>query len=583
MRDTPARSSRDEASRALPSGAGGGFEELTLTPATPWARVAAAPSWLRILLWAGGALVLAWSVVYLTWPMSLDQGILAWVGDVIRHGGFAYRDAFELRGPAPFYAYAALSAIFRRAEWALRALDLVILAVGATALARIARRFVDWPGAALGSLLFVLWYAALDFHNTAQSDGWNGAALAACVALLLRDSSRAKLLHAALAGVLIGLCVLSKPTYLVFLGLGPLYAGYRVVARESTLRSAALEVFAFGAGAALTIASLLAYYARAGALRDLLDVHVMFTASVYAQLDVAWLNRIQFVVKYISAGQFAIAFAFAATGFVVAWRRQRAATLLVAAWLAGTLLTVIVQGKFWPYHWLPMYAPLALLASLGVVGVAASIGAQAASLPRALIAGATVLMFAGPVVDAFMHVYRAAIMAAVPGSRERLERVEFDVFGKRTGVMHRLATRVRGVSRNDETLLAWGNAAPIHFLADRRAPTRFGYPSILLRIPDSDFRRRYRSEFLAGLTRHPPDLILLRAERLCPENDRTKPEFAQPGEEDAEWLFMCRRDLRGIGGPTLERYDLVFEESGIELLRRRTSSTAPSAPRTDGS
>jgi hypothetical protein len=49
------------------------------------------------------ALGVAWAVASLTWPFGMDQGVLAWVGDVVVRGGMPYRDAFDVKGPFPHY------------------------------------------------------------------------------------------------------------------------------------------------------------------------------------------------------------------------------------------------------------------------------------------------------------------------------------------------------------------------------------------------------------------------------------------------------------------------------------------------
>ena len=45
-------------------------------------------------------LVAVWAVASLGWPFGLDQGIFAWVGDTVLRGGWPYRDAWEIKGPA---------------------------------------------------------------------------------------------------------------------------------------------------------------------------------------------------------------------------------------------------------------------------------------------------------------------------------------------------------------------------------------------------------------------------------------------------------------------------------------------------
>ena len=168
---------------------------------------------------ACGALVIVWAIAYVTWPFSSDQGVLSWVGRIIADGGMPYRDAWEIRGPAPFLAYAAIARVFGVAQWPLRVLDLAILAAGAWCVASITSTFGNRATGRLAALVYVLWFASLGHHDTAQSDGWNGAMMAGVALLMLARDGAPRARHAALAGILIGLSVMSKPPYAAFLML----------------------------------------------------------------------------------------------------------------------------------------------------------------------------------------------------------------------------------------------------------------------------------------------------------------------------------------------------------------------------
>ena len=48
-------------------------------------------------------------------------------------GGWPYRDAWEIKGPATHFLYALAQALFGRDVWGLRVLDLALLAASAAA------------------------------------------------------------------------------------------------------------------------------------------------------------------------------------------------------------------------------------------------------------------------------------------------------------------------------------------------------------------------------------------------------------------------------------------------------------------
>src|SRR6187455_1070492 len=68
----------------------------------------------RVLLLAlAGALLLV-RLPSLVQPMGPDQGLYAYVGERIRHGELAYRDAWDQKPPGIHYIYAGLRALSHR-------------------------------------------------------------------------------------------------------------------------------------------------------------------------------------------------------------------------------------------------------------------------------------------------------------------------------------------------------------------------------------------------------------------------------------------------------------------------------------
>ena len=122
-----------------------------------------------------------------------------------------YRDAWEIRGPAPYLVYAVIARVFGTAQWLLRALDLSILATGAWCVSSIAAAFGGRLAGRVAVVLYVLWFASLGHHDTAQSDGWNAAMMTAVALCMLANRGSPRARHAAIAGVLIGLSIVSKP------------------------------------------------------------------------------------------------------------------------------------------------------------------------------------------------------------------------------------------------------------------------------------------------------------------------------------------------------------------------------------
>ena len=81
----------------------------------------------RLLLALVGALLIV-RLPSLVQPMGPDQGLYAYVGERIRHGELAYRDAWDQKPPGIHYVYAALRSISSR-DLVVPAADLVAAAL----------------------------------------------------------------------------------------------------------------------------------------------------------------------------------------------------------------------------------------------------------------------------------------------------------------------------------------------------------------------------------------------------------------------------------------------------------------------
>jgi hypothetical protein len=504
-----------------------------------------------------------WAAGYATWPFSSDQGILSWVGRVIADGGMPYRDAWEIRGPFPFIIYAAIARLFGAAEWPLRVVDLAILCAGALCIARIAGFFAGRTASRCAVALYVLWYASLGHHDTAQSDGWNGAMIAGVVAAMFARGGRPTTRHALVAGLLLGASILSKPTYAVFLLL-PGIIGLAQV-RE---RGAAWLARFWGAGVfaiAVSAGAILLWLYRGGAFSDFVDVHLRWLLTRYTDVESGWLNRVQTALLYLTSSTFATAIAPAAVGLYVVWKQRRDLALVLAAWLGGAVVTVMAQGNFYPYHWHPVYSALA---TIGGVGVAVALGARSdttGSIPRIVGYAVAASAFVAAALYPLVHLYRIALLATGLMPREQFDTVEFSDFG-RTGVFAQLSDYLRAHTTEAETVLVWGSVPGVYYEARREAATRFGYAAPLVNSQDDEFRRRYRREFMARLDAVPPSYVAVLAPAIC-EQARTIEERRLLGK--AEERMKCAYEIPELEQFIAQRYAPDTAIGPIVVYRRR--------------
>ncbi|MGI8549128.1 MAG: glycosyltransferase family 39 protein, partial [Gemmatimonadaceae bacterium] len=295
-------------------------------------------------------------------PISNDQGVALWAGDVINKGGVLYRDAWDTRGPAPYYFTSLIVALLGRNAWGFRLVDLIIQVVGAWGISLLIKRLGGTRvSAVLGAAFYLLWYASLQFQDSAQADGWVGVLLVfTAYALVYRSPPTYWLMFA--SGLLLGICVLNKPTYGLCVLMPAIYAARQPVTASRWARSVAVAAL----GCILPVAIAVLYFWHEGVLWTAYDVYIRYNVLVYGHLQDPWLARLLDAGQQLLGLPMVFAVPLVAVGVANVWRRNRYACALLVWWLIATLLNQMIQHKPWAYEWLPTLAPFAILSGFAV-------------------------------------------------------------------------------------------------------------------------------------------------------------------------------------------------------------------------
>ncbi|MBN1991574.1 MAG: glycosyltransferase family 39 protein [Anaerolineae bacterium] len=474
------------------------------------------------------AFMLTWAISSLWWPFGHDQGIFAWVGDVILNGGTPYRDAWEVKGPAPHYVYALAQFLFGRTMWGIRLLDLCFLALGLAALWRIAGKLSNNTAARLAVALFTLWYAGGGYWMTAQPDGWAAMLLAVAVACLINKGEIIGLKSAAIAGTMIGLCCLVKPIYAGFLLLvvisplsGSLFApkiGLPQPLSPTDKKSSRLRfvwpVLVGIAFCGLVIAFTLAWFAYQGALADLLQIQFVFNGSVHRLAHAyGFLDHALLVLGFMQQGWVAITLLPAALGIAVLWSQQRPAAAVIITWTVLALLCVLVQEKYYPYHWLLFYGPLALAAGVGLAHLKGGwiqknvVSASYQWFATATIALVLILALITPTQSILRWALRVNGYASWDTYYEGFGTYGWGDFSFKAD--QKVAQYLAARTTAQDPVLVWGFEVLVNYLSGRPSPTRFGYNYPLSRGRENVVEQAYRAEFMQALQANPPLYILI--------------------------------------------------------------------------
>jgi hypothetical protein len=454
-------------------------------------------STVRVCAWAAFLILLAlWAIATLSWPLARDQGDFAWAGSVILKGGVLYNDAWDVKGPFAVSMFALAQWVFGHNMWGIRVFDLLIGLVNLIALAIVALRFWDRKAAKYAAVLGALFATWLNFTISSQPDSWCGCIVTIVVAVV-SARPRVTLLVIAIASFLVGVCCLEKPVYGVFILL-------LVPFIERNGRGIFEAILTAAIGLSVPIFATLVYFGMHHAAGNLVNTYLLFNLRAHLKLGASPLDQIRtFFYAWQAFLPLSAGVPLAMFGAVVLITRNTRFGMLYLLWFSLNLLVLIIQGKYFEYQWVPLVAPVALGAGVGLRQLREFRPAAATAVLVAFV----LLFINGPLRSVKeWALYREGKMSRDDYDAHfvYLNKNHFDAL-----TIRRLAAYVQEHSATNDTIQVWGFDAGINYLANRGTPSRFGYTYPLQIGKSNPYQDSYRAEFLEKIRSRPPRYVLV--------------------------------------------------------------------------
>lgn len=468
-------------------------------------------------------------LVLLPVPLTRDQGIYSyvawrWLGEAL-----PYRDSFDHKGPLLYLIYALALQISGGAMWGPNLFDLLARTL-TVILGYLAGRRLLSPRGGLYTAIFT----ALPLFGVFNSCWWNAQAetfimpLLSAGALAASGRSGKRGETSLLAGICTGLALLLKLSvfpHLLFLALWLWRCSDPRLAADRRKRLIAPALFLLGTMLPPALAVL--YFWNKGAGRSFFEIYLLFNL-IHASRSLAaipWHHL--FRGLWVSANFIPLLALFLFLPMPRALRKREPLAFILL-WNAAGLAQVLLQGKFFLYHWLVFLPPLGLLAGAGLARVENFFGpAGGTTAPSAgrRVGGAVVFLLCAWFILVFGRAWWLIAESYqtrrfVTGEISRREyyarfnssdargRGDFNLLASVA-----VAELARKIVPPDGRLLVFGYEPIINYLAARPAPTRFEIDYPLTFTPASPrsekLRQKWREEFMRGLTARPPELVIL--------------------------------------------------------------------------
>lgn len=495
----------------------------------------------RLLLALVGALLLV-RLPSLVQPMGPDQGLYAYVGERIRHGELAYRDAWDQKSPGIHYVYAALRTASSR-DLVVPGADLAAAALVAALLWSLGSRLGGPVAGGLSAALFLLLsdpsMARYDgVRVRAQCETFIALAVTASLTLATRGSQGSR---GSRAAVLLGAGLLLGAAFALKYNAG-LYVVVVLLALAITCGLTLLDVVLIAAGSLVIPLILLFVFWQGGALGDLYQAtiayNVRYSGETYASRWDMLTYLVRFPLRHAQLDPLWFVGGVGCIFLLIAGVRRRAAWLPVA-WVAIACVSIAINGsRELPQYFLQTAPALALAAGLAATSALAPLPVLARWLIVLLVAYGTWRVGDDPFPKLARNVWqdtqyaigrvdRRAHLARFGGARDTdkysaLDNMDIGAF---------LASK----TAPDETVYVFGYSPGSYVYANRRSASRFFWsrPVIL------DFNREDPHYGVGGLRsdleRNRPAYVVLQQHDWYPDVQDSGPFFlSQPPL--ADWL-----------------------------------------------
>ena len=402
----------------------------------------------------------------LIYPFGRDQGEYAWIAASTLNGNLCYSDIFNVKPPLTHLVHQAALLLFGHSMASIRILDLLWQGATAILIFMIAKQS-KYPSTAsvLAAILYLFSYYEMDFWMTAQTDGFLTLPIAVAILLFLHAQQKNHLWIYAASGMSIGLAILFKYP----IGIIGVFLPILIVIRLK--KNCLLPVLAMGTGSLLPlVVSALIMFMR-GNLADFLWIQSTYI-SKYS--TISYQNPNYMGPIYIFFRTVLMPAIPGWYGLFIGARHARPAPLtVIAIWWISAVFHFVIQNKFYDYHALPIFAPLALMTSYLFVDVFKTRDRIRFALGTF---GVALMVFPIFVYDFPQKYIRLldVVTHKVP-LQTAYHDEEFDRDGPSSHADLEIAEYLISNTGKDETIFIWGFDPSVYFLSERGNATRFAY------------------------------------------------------------------------------------------------------------
>ena len=421
-------------------------------------------------------------------PMSRDEGTYGYLGRMASKGFTPYVDFYEMKPPMLFYLYGLGGSLFGFTDFGLRFYALLLNLASCLLLYLILQRYIPKTYALVSAAMFaILSINAYAFGFAMVAEHLINTLIVLSLFLLHKSYDQKGHLYVILAGVFFASAVLTKQTALL---LSPVFLLCFILERKQKPWLA--QCLRFAAGAILPIGLMGILLLINGALEEAMYWLITYPSRYTAVVDAEEGKKyLVYFSKNISVFQLSLFIAglLALAGNVFRGKQKPNTWLLVYFMLA--IISLLPGFRFYGQYWLLMFVPMAMMAGTAMHGldqINKRIGLLSALILLVCLAGE-------------LGFHRAYYFF-----KDKSEDVSKLYKNNPFGPIRKLSSYAGELMKEDETIMMLGSEPQAYLYADRMAPTKHIFMSMISKHDEKS--KAFITETMNDLENNTPTYIL---------------------------------------------------------------------------
>lgn len=447
--------------------------------------------------------------VSLTYPFGRDQAIFAYAGKLLLEGKMNYLHVFDLKPPGIHFLFAFIQFISGESMLGARIFDIIWQSATAFLILLLAYRLTEEKLlSVVASFFYVFLYFRQDYWHTLQTDGSLNLFFVLSILLLILNNNSHSFIRIFLGGVLFAAALLFKYTIISFLPL--LFIAF-LLDRKYVFSLRVKNILVYTLGIVLVSGIIVLLYYITGALNAFYDIQFiqtpLYTKIAYETESAKYVW--DQVLKLFTYSVYSPLIFLSLFGMIYILYKKKIAfvNLVIFFWIIASLFSLIVQWKFYYYHFL-VIIPSLTIGSVYGLSIIKSVFKRKPNFYRVTFAA----FITGLVVFGFKpYIQNYDTLYSFVTGKETLN----DVYIKNgftsdsvfmISKTFRAIDVVKQETKIDDGIYVWGFDPLIYYLSDRKCVSRFIYNFPLLwKAENSEFRR----EFMVEIVKKNPKLIVV--------------------------------------------------------------------------